>query len=391
MAVANGNFPDKNDRRYISAAMDAPMLEREYEVALARRWRDEEDADALHEIIEAHIRLVVRIASKFKGYGLPIGDLIQEGNRGLLEAANRFDPDRNVRYSTYATWWILAAMQEYIVRNSSIVRIGTTPAQKSLFFNLRKLRAKLTDNLAARMTEEERELIASELRVPLAAVERMESHFSRPDQSLNATVGESDSNEFVDLLSDDSPTPEAIVGDLIDSETRAKWIADAMEHLTQREREVITRRFLKDDKITLAEIGETFGVTKERIRQIEGKALSKLRESPPGQGHRWDHAELISRNRQNKKSGATSAAFFDPGYRLAESRVCRRRLTGAIAQIFGPKPLERHKRRVYRFQFLRQRAIRKLCRMALMQARNKVTDLQPFIRNANAYRAAVMW
>jgi RNA polymerase sigma-32 factor len=279
MAVADGNFPDKNDRRYISAAMDAPMLEREYEVALARRWRDEEDADALHEIIEAHIRLVVRIASKFKGYGLPIGDLIQEGNRGLLEAANRFDPDRNVRYSTYATWWILAAMQEYIVRNSSIVRIGTTPAQKSLFFNLRKLRAKLTDNLAARMTEEERELIASELRVPLAAVERMESHFSRPDQSLNATVGESDSNEFVDLLSDDSPTPEAIVGDLIDSETRAKWIADAMEHLTQREREVITRRFLKDDKITLAEIGETFGVTKERIRQIEGKALSKLREA----------------------------------------------------------------------------------------------------------------
>ena len=196
-----------------------------------------------------------------------------------MEAANRFDPERNVRYSTYATWWILAAMQEYIVRNSSIVRIGTTPAQKSLFFNLRKLRAKLTDNLAARMTEDERQLIATELGVPLAAVERMESHFSRPDQSLNATVGESDSDEFVDLLADDSPTPEAIVGDMIDSETRAKWIADAMQHLTSREREVITRRFLKDDKITLAEIGESFGVTKERIRQIEGKALSKLRDA----------------------------------------------------------------------------------------------------------------
>lgn len=279
MAVANGNFPDKNDRRYISAAMDAPMLEREYEVELARRWRDEEDAEALHEIITAHIRLVVRIASKFKGYGLPIGDLIQEGNRGLLEAANRFDPERNVRYSTYATWWILAAMQEYIVRNSSIVRIGTTPAQKSLFFNLRKLRARLTDGLGARMTEDERQMIATQLRVPLAAVERMESHFSRPDQSLNATVGESESDEFMDLLADDSPSPEAIVGDMIDSETRAKWIADAMEHLTAREREVITRRFLKDDKITLAEIGETFGVTKERIRQIEGKALSKLRDA----------------------------------------------------------------------------------------------------------------
>jgi RNA polymerase sigma-32 factor len=279
MAVANGNFPDKNDRRYISAAMDAPMLEREYEAELARRWRDDEDADALHEIIEAHIRLVVRIASKFKGYGLPIGDLIQEGNRGLLEAANRFDPERNVRYSTYATWWILAAMQEYIVRNSSLVRIGTTPAQKSLFFNLRKLRARLTDNTAARMTEDERQMIATELGVPLAAVERMESHFSRPDQSLNATVGESDSDEFVDLLADDSPSPEAIVGAMIDGETRSKWITDAMEHLTAREREVITRRFLKDDKITLAEIGETFGVTKERIRQIEGKALTKLREA----------------------------------------------------------------------------------------------------------------
>ena len=279
MAVANGNYPDQNDRRYISAAMDAPMLERDYEIALARRWRDEQDADALHEIVTAHIRLVVRIASKFKGYGLPIGDLIQEGNTGLLQAANRFDPDRNVRYSTYATWWILAAMQEYIVRNSSIVRIGTTPAQKSLFFNLRKLRARLTDNTAARMTEDDRQMIASELGVPLAAVERMESHFSRPDQSLNATVGESESDEFMDLLADESPSPEAIVGDLIDSETRTKWIRDAMKHLTPREREVITRRFLKDDKITLAEIGETFGVTKERIRQIEGKALSKLRDA----------------------------------------------------------------------------------------------------------------
>ena len=139
------------------------------------------------------------------------------------------------------------------------------------------MRAKLTDNLAARMTEDERQLIATELGVPLAAVERMESHFSRPDQSLNATVGESDSDEFVDLLADDSPTPEAIVGDMIDSETRAKWIADAMQHLTSREREVITRRFLKDDKITLAEIGEEFGVSKERIRQLEGKALQKLR------------------------------------------------------------------------------------------------------------------
>ncbi len=277
MAVSNGNFPDKNDRRYISAAMSAPMLEREYEMDLGRRWRDHKDDQALHEMIESHIRLVVRIASKFKGYGLPVGDLIQEGNTGLLEAANRFDPERNVRFSTYATWWIMASMQEYIVRNSSIVRIGTTPAQKSFFFNLRKLRARLTDNLGNRMTQEERQLIASELGVPLAAVERMESHFSRPDRSLNATVGESDSDEFVDLLVDDSPDPEKIVVDIVDGETRAQWIADAMEHLTPREQEVIKSRFLSEEKTTLAEIGKIFGVTKERIRQIEGKALTKLR------------------------------------------------------------------------------------------------------------------
>jgi RNA polymerase sigma-32 factor len=278
MAASNGNFPDKNDRRYIAQAMDTPLLEREYEADLARRWRDDQDAAALHEIIEAHIRLVVRIASKFKGYGLPVGDLIQEGNTGLLEAATRFDPDRNVRFSTYATWWILAAMQEYIVRNSSIVRIGTTPAQKSLFFNLRKLRARLTDNSATHMTEDQRQMIADELGVPLAAVERMEAHLSRPDQSLNATIGDSEADEFMDLLADDSPSPEAVVGDLIDSETRSAWIKEAMEHLTPRERDVIQQRFLTDDKITLAEIGETFGVTKERIRQIEGKALSKLRD-----------------------------------------------------------------------------------------------------------------
>ncbi len=279
MAASNGNFPDKNDRRYIAQAMDAPLLEREYEADLARRWRDDQDAAALHEIIEAHIRLVVRIASKFKGYGMPVGDLIQEGNTGLLEAANRFDPDRNVRFSTYATWWILAAMQEYIVRNSSIVRIGTTPAQKSLFFNLRKLRARMTDNSSARMTGDQRQTIADELGVPLAAVERMEAHFSRPDQSLNATIGDSEADEFMDLLADEAPSPEAVVGDLIDSETRSAWIKEAMEHLTPRERDVIRQRFLTDDKITLAEIGETFGVTKERIRQIEGKALSKLRDA----------------------------------------------------------------------------------------------------------------
>ncbi len=278
MSGSTRNFLSANDRRYISAAMKAPLLEREEEQELARRWRDHDDTEALDRIITAHIRLCVRMASRFKGYGLPAGDLIQEGNAGLLEAAKRFDPDRDVRFSTYASWWILAAMQEYVVRNSSVVRLGTTPAQKSLFFNLRRLRAQLADSAgSSRMTDDQRELIARELSVPVAAVERMEAHFSAPDQSLNAPVGDGDVHELIDFLADDGETPDAEAEDLIDGETRMRWVREAMEHLTPREREVINRRFLVDEKITLAEIGADFGVTKERVRQIEDKALSKLR------------------------------------------------------------------------------------------------------------------
>ena len=277
MAQGSTSYPDRGDRRYISTVMDAPILEREYEADLARRWREKGDESALGELITAHIRLVVRIASKFRGYGLPVGDLIQEGNVGLLEAANRFDVERQVRFSTYATWWILAAIQEYVVRNTSIVRIGTTPAQKSLFFNLRRLRAQLTDNSRPTMSDEERERIARELGVSAAAVERMEAHLSHPDRSLNASISGDDGDEMQDFLADDSPTPEDIVRERHDFAARADWLREAMEDLTPREQQVISRRFLGEAKSTLAEIGESFGVTKERIRQIEGKALAKLR------------------------------------------------------------------------------------------------------------------
>ncbi|MDE0383661.1 MAG: RNA polymerase factor sigma-32 [Defluviicoccus sp.] len=277
MAQGSTSYPDRGDRRYISTVMDAPILEREHEADLARRWREQGDESALGELITAHIRLVVRIASKFRGYGLPVGDLIQEGNVGLLEAANRFDVERQVRFSTYATWWILAAIQEYVVRNASIVRIGTTPAQKSLFFNLRRLRAQLTDNARATMSDEERERIARELGVSSAAVARMEAHLSHPDRSLNASISGDDGDEMQDLLADDNPSPEDIVRERHDFAARAAWLREAMADLTPRERQVITRRFLKESKSTLAEIGESFGVTKERIRQIEGKALAKLK------------------------------------------------------------------------------------------------------------------
>ncbi len=279
MAQSGNAYPDRSDRRYISAAMDAPILEREYEANLARRWRDAEDDDALHQLINAHVRLVVKIASRFRGYGLPIADLIQEGSVGLMEAAKRFDVERQVRFSTYATWWILAAIQEHVVRNSSIVRIGTTPAQKSLFFNLRRLRARLIGATATRMTDADRRIIADRLRVPVAAVERMEAHFSGPDRSLNASMGQDETDEMQDFLVDEDPTPEENVTQMRDRRTQAKWLRQALGELTPREREVISRRFLTEDRTTLADIGRTYGVTKERIRQIEKKALAQLREA----------------------------------------------------------------------------------------------------------------
>jgi RNA polymerase sigma-32 factor len=277
MAPSYGSV-ERLDRKYIATAMEAPILERQREADLARRWRDSGDQGALDELITAHIRLVVRIASGFRGYGLPLPDLIQEGNIGLLEAANRFDLDRQVRFSTYATWWILAAIQEYVVRNASIVRIGTTPAQKSLFFNLRRLRAKLAASSGALMTDAERQSIADALGVPLAAVERMEAHLSRPDRSLNAPVGEDEESELLDMLADPGPTPEEAVGDRLARAARSACLESALSGLSPREREIIERRFLGDEsKSTLADIGERYGVTKERIRQIEGKALAKLK------------------------------------------------------------------------------------------------------------------
>ena len=267
---------EERDRRYIAEIMRAPLLEREHEADLGRRWRDNKDKAALDELITSHVRLVVRVAAGFRGYGLPLNDLIQEGNVGLLEAATRFDPERNVRFSTYATWWILAAIQDYIVRNASIVRIGTTPSQKSLFFNLRRLRAKLGAN-GGPMTEENRRAIAKLLNVPLAAVERMEAHLSAPDRSLNAAIGGADTDELQDFLADEGPTPEDIVTEHHDSALRARWLHKALATLSPRERDIIRHRFLEGEKTTLAEIGETHGVTKERIRQIEGRALSKLK------------------------------------------------------------------------------------------------------------------
>ena len=277
MAVYGSSEIDRGNRRYIAAAMQAPTLEREHEFELARRWRDEGDEAALHEIIEAYARFVVRIAWRFRGYGLPIGDLVQEGNIGLMEAAARFDADRNARFSTYASWWIMASMQDYVLRHNSIVRVATTPAKRRLFFNLRRLRAQLATGSDRTLTDDDREEIATRLNVKAADVARMEAHLGGADVSLNATVGDDDAYELIDALADLGPTPEDVTESVHDGATRSTWLHEALATLSPRERRIIVGRFLEEDKRTLAEIGDDFGVSKERIRQIEARALGKLR------------------------------------------------------------------------------------------------------------------
>jgi len=279
MVFFGQNISDALDRKFISKTMKAPLLEREEEVKLGNELRDKGDEKALDKLVSSHLRLVVKMAAGFKGYGLPVSDLIQEGTLGLMDAAKKFDPEKGVRFSTYARWWILASIQDYVMRNSSIVKIGTTPAQKSLFFNLRRLRAKISNNLVGPMSDEDRLEIARILGVPKASVERMEALLSGYDASLNSTIGsgESDGSELQEFLEDDRPNPEENIAYQSHQTSRRNSIAKAMAALDERERQIIKHRFLEENKPTLEEIGHDFGVSKERIRQIESRALEKLK------------------------------------------------------------------------------------------------------------------
>ncbi len=276
MAIAESSSTERLNRRYIATTMAAPILERQYEADLARRWRDARDESAMHEIIVAHARLVVRIAAGFRSSGLPMADLMQEGNIGLMEAAERFDPEREVRFSTYATWWIVASIQNFILRNSSIVRAATTPKQRRLFFNLRRMRARMGAGFEGALSMDEREEIADKLMVTVADVERMETHLTRPDQSLNAMLGSDEGIQHQDLLPDHGPNPEDLASADSGRRARSAWIEDALDKLSTRERKIIIKRFLEETRSTLAEIGVEMGVSKERIRQIESRALQKM-------------------------------------------------------------------------------------------------------------------
>ena len=262
---------------FIRASMRAPLLSREREFELARRWRDDRDVAALHEFVRAYTRLAVAIAARFRHYGLAMGDLVQEGNVGLMQAAMRFEPERDIRFSTYAAWWIRSAMQDYILRNWSIVRTGTTAAQKSLFFNLRRLRAHLAEISAGPMSTETRQEIARRLGVSIGDVEMMELRLTSADQSLNAPLREDGDEDRQDLLADTGASPEDVVIGMRDGAARSRWLAEALAELSERERHIIHQRRLVEDGATLEELGRQLGVSKERVRQLEHRALNKLR------------------------------------------------------------------------------------------------------------------
>ncbi len=268
---------ERAHRRYVRLAMAAPMLDAAREHDLALRWRDNRDERALHELTQAYMKLVVSMSSRFRHYGLPMSDLVQEGSVGLMQAAARFEPERAVRFSTYAAWWIRSSIQDYVLRNWSIVRTGTTSAHKSLFFNLRRLRAALNDVSEGGLSPENRAWVATELGVEERDVEVMSARLSASDRSLSAPVGDGAETSWQDLMADDRILPEEEVMDRLDGRTREALLSDALSTLTARELQIVRERRLTDETVTLECLGRRLGISKERVRQIEHHALKKLR------------------------------------------------------------------------------------------------------------------
>jgi RNA polymerase sigma-32 factor len=264
--------------------MKAELLDAETELKLAYAWRDQRCEESLHRLITAYMRLAISMAAKFKRYGAPMNDLIQEAGLGLMKAAEKFDPDRGVRFSTYAVWWIKASIQDHVMRNWSMVRTGSTSSQKSLFFNLRRVQARLEREAMAegivldRQTL--REKIAKEVGVPLHDVEMMEGRLSGSDFSLNATQSsDEDGREWIDTLEDEATQADTIVESNHDTETLRQWLLTALTSLNERERFIVRERKLREEPRTLESLGNELNLSKERVRQLEAAAFAKMRKS----------------------------------------------------------------------------------------------------------------
>jgi RNA polymerase sigma-32 factor len=271
-------------------AMKAELLDAETELRLAYAWRDHRNEEALHRLVTAYMRLAISMAAKFKRYGAPMNDLIQEAGLGLMKAADKFDPDRGVRFSTYAVWWIKASIQDYVMRNWSMVRTGSTSSQKSLFFNMRRVQTRIErEAMAAGQNLDKHQLlqmIATEVGVPLHDVEMMEGRLAGSDYSLNATQSvEDEGREWIDTLEDDREQAADLVEQARDRAQLREWLLNALSSLNERERFIVRERKLRDEPRTLESLGEELGLSKERVRQLEAAAFAKMRKSLEAQSH----------------------------------------------------------------------------------------------------------
>lgn len=271
--------PEGNLSRYLQDIRKFPMLSPEEELSLARRWRDGQDERAAHKLVTSHLRLVAKIAMGYRGYGLPVGELISEGNVGMMQAVKRFDPDRGFRLATYAMWWIRAAIQEYILHSWSLVKMGTTAAQKKLFFNLRRLKGQMAALEEGDLQPEQVAKIAHALQVPEQDVVNMNRRLASADHSLNAPVRADSEGEWQDWLVDDNETQEEELAEREDMSNRKQLLNHALKTLNERERHILIERRLKDEPTTLEELSQQYNISRERVRQIEVRAFEKLQKS----------------------------------------------------------------------------------------------------------------
>ncbi len=273
--------PEGNLRRYLQEIRKFPMLAPEEEYMLAKRWREHDDSGAAQKLVTSHLRLVAKIAMGYRGYGLPLAELISEGNVGMMQAVKRFDPERGFRLATYAMWWIRASIQEYILHSWSLVKMGTTAAQKKLFFNLRRLKGQLHAIEDGDMSPENVKKVAETLKVTEAEVVSMNRRLSGGDHSLNAPLradGEGD-GEWMDWLVDESDSQETLIAEAQETDKRRVLLNDAMRTLNDRERHILNERRLADDPSTLEELSKVYGISRERVRQIEVRAFEKIQKS----------------------------------------------------------------------------------------------------------------
>ena len=268
-----------NLSRYLQEIRKFPMLEPNEEFMLAKAWREHGDSEAAHRLVTSHLRLVAKIAMGYRGYGLPLSELISEGNVGMMQAVKRFDPDRGFRLATYAMWWIRAAIQEYILHSWSLVKMGTTAAQKKLFFNLRKLKGQMQAIDEGDLSPEHVAAIATKLEVPEQDVIAMNRRLASPDHSLNAPLRADSEGEWQDWLVDESSNQEITLAEQEEMGKRRKLLVQAMKGLNDRERDILTERRLRDNPTTLEDLSQKYGISRERVRQIEVRAFEKLQKS----------------------------------------------------------------------------------------------------------------